>query len=131
MREPVITPSTIADPKTKYGNAKSSTRHFFTQRLTGAINILFTAFLIYIVISIAGEGREGVVSLLGNPVIGIVFAILFAIVCVHMRIGMREIIEDYVHEQRTNRLSLSLNSFFAIAVGVVGVLSVLKLVFWG
>lgn len=131
MRETVITRDMIANPETKYGNGKSATRHFLVQRVTGAINVLFITFLVFIVISISGEDRGDVVALLGNPLIGVPFAILFAIVCVHMRIGMREIIEDYVHETRTNRLTLSLNTFYALAVGLVGVASILKIVFWG
>ena len=131
MRETVVTNSMIADPGTKYGNGKRATRHFIVQRLTGVSNVLFITFLVFIVVSLAGESRGDVVAVLGNPLIGIPFAILFAIVCVHMRIGMREIIEDYVHETRTNRLSLSLNTFFALAVGLVGVASILKIVFWG
>jgi succinate dehydrogenase / fumarate reductase membrane anchor subunit len=131
MRETVITKDMIADPNTRYGNGRSATRHFIVQRVTGAINVLFIAFLVFIVLSLAGEDRGDVVAVIGNPLIGVPFAILFAIVCVHMRIGMREIIEDYVHETRTNRLSLSLNSFFALAVGLVGAVSILKLVFWG
>jgi succinate dehydrogenase / fumarate reductase, membrane anchor subunit len=131
MREQVITRETIADPKTKYGNGKSATRHFLVQRLSGACNVLFIAFLTYIAVRLAGQGRADMVAVIGNPLVGIPFAVLFAIVCVHMRIGMREIVEDYVHEPGLYRLSLSLNSFFAIAVGLVGVVSILKLVFWG
>jgi succinate dehydrogenase / fumarate reductase membrane anchor subunit len=131
MRETVITQEMIADPETKYGNGKSATRHFLVQRVTGAINVLFITFLVFIVVSLAGDDSGGMVALIGNPLIGIPFAILFAIVCIHMRIGMREVIEDYVHETRTNRLTLSLNTFFALAVGLVGAVSILKIVFWG
>ncbi|GLQ54363.1 succinate dehydrogenase, hydrophobic membrane anchor protein [Devosia nitrariae] len=131
MREPVVTREMIADPKTKYGDARASTRHFFLQRLSGASNILFTAFLIFIVVRLAGAGRADVVGLIGNPFVGIPFAILFAIVCFHMSIGMNEVIEDYVGEARSNRLAVSLNAFFALAVGVVGAVSILKIVFWG
>ena len=49
MRETVITRDMIANPKTKYGRAKASTRHFLTQRVTGAINIAFLVFLLLIV----------------------------------------------------------------------------------
>jgi len=132
MRETVITKGVISDPKSKYGNAKRSTRDFLLQRLSGASNILFTIFLVFIVVRLAGADRAEVVALLGNPLVGIPFAVLFAIVCFHMRIGMGDgIIEDYIHDQRTHRLTLSLNTFFVLAIGIVGVASILKIVFWG
>jgi succinate dehydrogenase, hydrophobic membrane anchor protein len=131
MREHIVTREMIANPKTKYGNAKASTRHFLLQRLSGVSNIVFTLFLVFIVVRLAGEDRADVVGLIGNPLVGIPFAILFAIVCFHMRIGMNEVIEDYIAEERTNRLTMALNAFFALAVGLVGVVSILKIVFWG
>ena len=36
----------IQNPTTHYGNAKASTRHFITQRVTGAINIVFALLLL-------------------------------------------------------------------------------------
>ena len=131
MREQVITREVIANPKSKYGNAKSATRHFITQRITGAINIVFLGFLLFLVVRLAGQDRVDMVATIGHPVVGIIFAALLAIVCVHMRIGMRETIDDYVTEAALNRFSLMLNTMFCLIVGIVGVVSILKLVFWG
>ncbi|KFC68547.1 Succinate dehydrogenase hydrophobic membrane anchor protein [Devosia sp. LC5] len=130
MREQVITRDIIADPKTKYGNGKASTRHFITQRLTGAINVLFIGLLVFIVVRLAGQDRAGMVSLIGNGFVGIPFAVLLAIVTVHMRNGMRDTLEDYL-SGATYRLAMLLNTLFCLAVGLIGVVSILKLVFWG
>jgi succinate dehydrogenase hydrophobic anchor subunit len=35
-----------------------ATRHFITQRITGALNILFTIFLVWFVVSLAGPTRR-------------------------------------------------------------------------
>jgi len=130
MHDQVITTATVADPKSKYGDAKASTRHFVTQRVTGAINILFILFLVFIVASLAGRGREEMVATLGNFWIGIPFAVLLAIVTIHMRNGMRDTLEDYV-AGGTYRLAMALNTLFSAAIALVGVVSILKLVFWG
>lgn len=130
MRETVITREDIANPKSKYGDAKASTRHFITQRVTGAINVIFIGFLVFIVVRLAGQDRPDMVAVIGNGWIGIPFAILLAVVCVHMHNGMRDTLEDYF-AGRTYRLYMMLNTMFALAVGVVGVASILKLVFWG
>ncbi|MEO5808056.1 succinate dehydrogenase, hydrophobic membrane anchor protein [Devosia sp.] len=130
MREQVITKDIIANPKTHYGDAKASTRHFITQRLTGAINVLFIGLLVFIVVRLAGHDRADVVGLVGNWYVGIPLAVLLAIVTVHMRNGMRDVLEDYV-AGRVYRLAMMLNTLFCIAIAVLGVVSILKLVFWG
>ena len=60
-----------------------------------------------------------------------ILCLLIINVCVHMRIGMREVIEDYIDEHKTNRLALTANTGFATLVAVLTVLSVAKIVFWG
>jgi len=131
MREHKLTPAMIADPDTRYGNGRRATRHFKAQRLTGAVNILFALFLVFLVIRIAGQAPQDIVSLIGTWWVGVPFAVLMVVASFHMHIGMREIIEDYVHDERLNRLSLSVNAFVAISAGLVGAASVLKIVFWG
>ena len=130
MRETVITRDTVANPKSVYGDKRASTRHFITQRVSGAINIVFLALLLFVVVRLAGQDRAEMVAVLGNGFIGIPLAVLLAIVCVHMRNGMRDTLEDYFHG-RTYSLYMMLNTMFCLAIGAVGVISILKLVFWG
>ncbi|WP_332700551.1 succinate dehydrogenase, hydrophobic membrane anchor protein [Devosia sp.] len=130
MRETVITRDMVANPKTKYGNAKASTRHFITQRLTGAINIAFLILLLFVVVRLAGQDRPDMVAVIGNGWIGVPLAALLVIVTVHMRNGMRDTLEDYLSGS-VYRLFMMLNTLFCIAIAVAGVAAILKLVFWG
>ncbi|AVF03717.1 MULTISPECIES: succinate dehydrogenase, hydrophobic membrane anchor protein [Devosia] len=130
MRDTVITTETIADPKTHYGDAKASTRHFITQRLTGAINIAFLLLLLFVVVRLAGQDRADVVGLLSNWFVGIPFAGLIAIAAIHMRNGMRDTLEDYLAGS-LYRLAMLLNTLFCLAVALLGAGAVLKIVFWG
>ena len=130
MREQVITRDTVANPKSVYGDKKASTRHFLTQRVTGAINIAFLLLLLFVVLRLAGEDRADMVAVIGSWWIGLPLAALLAIVTVHMRNGMRDVLEDYF-AGRTYSLLMMLNTMFCLLVGAVGVISILKLVFWG
>jgi succinate dehydrogenase / fumarate reductase, membrane anchor subunit len=130
MRETVITRDMVANPKTHYGDAKASTRHFITQRVTGLFNVVFLGFLLFIVVRLAGQDRSDMVAVIGNPWIGIPFAVLIAIVAVHMCNGMRDTLEDYLHGSMY-RLAMLLNSLFCLIVGLAGAGAVLKIVFWG
>ena len=130
MRETVITRDMIANPKTKYGRAKASTRHFLTQRVTGAINVVFLGFLLFVVLRLAGQDRTDMVAVLGNGFVGLPLAALLVVVTVHMRNGMRDVLEDYFAGS-LYRLLMLLNTLFCILVAVAGVAALLKLVFWG
>jgi succinate dehydrogenase / fumarate reductase membrane anchor subunit len=120
----------IADPNTHYGNGRQATRSFKWQRITGAINILGLAFLIWLVVSLAGADRAAFVATIANPLVAIATALMIVIALIHMRIGMTEVIEDYVHGP-ANRLALLLNDIFTLAVAVLALGSLIKLVFWG
>jgi succinate dehydrogenase / fumarate reductase membrane anchor subunit len=130
MREQIMTGEVVANPKSVYGDKKASTRHFITQRLTGAINIVFLALLLFVVVRLAGQDRPDMVDVIGTFWIGLPLAVLLAIVTVHMRNGMRDVLEDYF-AGRTYRLYMMLNTMFCLLIAAVGIISILKLVFWG
>lgn len=130
MREDNITRQTIADPRSHYGDAKASTRHFLLQRLSGVSNIVFLMLLLFIVVRLASSERAEMVETIGAPWIGLPFALTLGILTLHMRNGMRDILEDYVAGS-TYRLCMMLNTIFCIAVAIGGIGAILKLVFWG
>jgi succinate dehydrogenase / fumarate reductase membrane anchor subunit len=127
----MIEKNTIADPHTRYGAAKASTRNFILQRLTGMANVLFLIFFVWLVVRLAGAERAEMVAVIANPFVAIVLALLMVNVAMHMRIGMREVIEDYLDEERINRLALLLNDLFAAAIALIALVSIAKIVFWG
>ena len=125
----MIDKATIADPKTHYGHA-GGTRTFILQRVTGALNIAFLIFFVWFVVRLAGADRAAMIEVVRNPIVAIILCLLIINVCVHMRIGMLEVIEDYVSTERNNRLARVANTAFAIVVAVLTILSIAKIVFW-
>lgn len=121
----------IADPRSSYGSGKAATRAFRWQRLTGAANIFFLGFLIWLVVSHAGADRAAMLATVSNPLVALVLAALLVIVPIHMRIGMREIIEDYMHDARLGRLAMTVNDVFAGLVALAGLLAVAVIAFGG
>ena len=114
-----ISQKTISTPATHYGAGRPSTWNFIVQRATGALNIVFTLFFIWIVVRLAGADAETMGELLGNPVVAVVAALMIISVALHMRVGMREVIEDYVHDEKLNRLCLALNWAVAVAIALL------------
>lgn len=120
----------IQNPSTHYGNAKASTRHFITQRLTGALNIVFTGFFVWFVVSVAGGGRADMVATVANPFVAIMLALLIVNTAIHMRNGMRDVIEDYF-DGAAGRLAMAANTAFTLFIAVVALGAIAKIVFWG
>jgi succinate dehydrogenase / fumarate reductase membrane anchor subunit len=126
----MIDKAALSNPKTHYGSGKHATREFRTQRLTGMLNVLLTIFFVWFVVRLAGAERAEMVDIVRNPLVALGLVLLIVNVSVHMRIGMHEVIEDYLYEGQ-NRLANLANNAFAIFVPAVTILAVAKIVFWG
>lgn len=113
------------------GSAKSGTGHFWLQRLTAVANVILTVIFVFVVVALVGKPYPAAMALLTQPCVAILMLLFILSACVHMRIGMQVIIEDYVHEEGMKILAVMANTFFAIAVGAASVYAVLKLSFGG
>lgn len=113
------------------GSAKSGTGHFWLQRLTAVANFILTVIFVFVVVALVGKPYPAAMALLTQPCVAILMLLFILSACVHMRIGMQVIIEDYVHEEGVKILAVMANTFFAIAVGAASVYAVLKLSFGG
>jgi succinate dehydrogenase / fumarate reductase membrane anchor subunit len=128
----MIDKATIANPKTKYGDARHATREFKMQRITAMLNIAFTIFFVWLVVRLAGADRaEMVMVLRDHPLVSLGIVLLIVNVSIHMRIGMHEVIMDYLDENKRNRLASIANNLFAIVVPALTILAVVKIMFWG
>lgn len=122
---------TLSNPHQHHGHAKASTRHFIIQRLTGALNIVCLAFFVWLIVNLAGADRAQMVGVFSNWFVALFTAVMVVSVCVHMRIGMTEVIDDYIHDARLRSLALLFNTGFALAVGLVALISLVTLAFGG
>src|SRR3977135_793754 len=111
------------------GSAKAGAERFWRRRLPAVANIFLISFLIWLLVTLAGADYGTVKKTLAKPQIAIPLLLLILSGLVHMRLGMQTIIEDYVHSEGRKVVVLMLNSFFAIAVGLICVFAVLKLSF--
>lgn len=114
------------------GSAKTGTRDFWIQRLTAAANVPLTLFLITSLVALTGTNYATVRNYLGNPLVAIPILLLVLSGTWHMRIGMKIIgmkiiLEDYVHQPGPKVVSLALNNFLSAAIAIAGVFAVLKI----
>lgn len=113
------------------GSAKEGADHFWTQRMTAAANLVLSLFLIGLAVRLIGADHATFSATIGHPLVAVALILFISSATVHMRIGMQVIIEDYVHGEGAKIALLMLNTFFAAAIGVASVFSILKLSFGG
>jgi len=111
------------------GAAHEGTGHFWRQRLTSVAAIPLTLVLIAVCFAAAGADYATARAFLGSPLIAITLLLTVLVYVVHMRIGMEEILVDYVHAPGLKLVSLILNTFFCVVVGLVCVFAILKMAF--
>src|SRR6201992_1084786 len=112
-----------------HGSAKSGTAHFWHQRVTAIANVPLTIAAVIILIMLLGRNQAAAAQILGSPPIAIIMLLFVVSNCIHMRIGMAVVIEDYVHDETAKLGLLMANTFFTVVVGLCAVYGILKLSF--
>jgi len=109
------------------GTARHGTETFWRQRITAVANVPLVIFLVLSIVSHIGASYGEVKAYLANPVVAVLMLALILSAAIHMRIGLREIIEDYVHGEGCKIASLMLVTFFAAIVGLASILAIVKI----
>ena len=79
------------------GSARSGTETFWRQRVTAVANIPLVIFLILAIVTHIGADYGMMRAFIAHPLVALAFLALIISAAIHMRIGLKEIIEDYVH----------------------------------
>ncbi len=109
------------------GSAHKGTETFWRQRLTAIANIPLTLFLLYTIVTHIGADYATVKAYLARPLVAAAMLALVISAAIHMRIGLKEIIEDYVHGDGAKVVAIVLATFFAVGVGLVSALAIIKI----
>ena len=111
------------------GSARSGTGHLAAMRLTSLALVPLTIGFVWVVLSLVGKSYDEAHAYMARPAPAIVMLLLLVAGIYHMQLGMRTIIEDYVHGEHAKDWSLAANLFFALLVGTVCVYAVFRLSF--
>jgi succinate dehydrogenase / fumarate reductase membrane anchor subunit len=108
------------------GAAHHGTETFWRQRLTAVANVPLVIFLILSIVTHIGASYEEVHAYLARPPVALALVALILSAAIHMRIGLKEIIEDYVHGGG-KVVAILLATFFAVGVGLASVFAIVKI----
>jgi succinate dehydrogenase / fumarate reductase membrane anchor subunit len=108
------------------GSARSGTETFWRQRVTAVANIPLVIFLILSIVANIGADYAEVRAYLAQPLVAILLLALVINAAIHMLIGLKEIVEDYVHGG-AKVVAILLATFFAAGVGLASAAAIVKI----
>lgn len=111
------------------GAAHRGPEIFWRQRVTALANIPLILFLILSLVTHIGADYATVHDYLARPAVAILMLCLVISAALHMRVGLGEIVGDYLHQDALKLIALMLATFFAWGVGLACALAILKISF--
>ncbi|MBZ9748174.1 succinate dehydrogenase, hydrophobic membrane anchor protein [Mesorhizobium sp. CO1-1-7] len=111
------------------GSAKHGTEAFILERLTSTALLILVIYIVAVVIRLIGEPRDVVVRVIGSIYVAPALIAFILVNCIHMRLGMQSIIEDYCHATVLKSILLIANWLFCWAVALVSCFAVLVISF--
>ena len=108
------------------GAAKTGVHHWWLQRVTAIANLLLVVWFIVALVRLPDLGYQTVTDWMAQPLVAVPLILFVISVFWHLRLGLQVLIEDYVHGGTKVATLLALNAF-AVAGGLVGVFSILKI----
>jgi succinate dehydrogenase / fumarate reductase membrane anchor subunit len=113
------------------GSAKHGVGHYIVQRVSAMALAPLGLWALYSALRLAHAGFEGAVTWLHAPLNAVLSILLTVAAIAHMRIGMQEVVEDYIHKHSTKTGLLILNLFVCVLAGVAAVFCILKIALLG
>ena len=104
------------------------TSTFIAQRTSAAILFLLIIWFFWSALSHAGEGYEEARAWISSPATAIPMGSLILVGAFHMRIGLNEVIDDYIDSGVRGVFKL-LNLFASLGAAAVGIWSLFSMAF--
>ncbi len=111
------------------GSARSGVTASWHMKLTSLALLPLTIGFVFLVLSLVGRSYAEVHATLSHPLPALLLLLFVGAGIYHMQLGMRTIIEDYVHASQSKDWCLAGNLFFCVLVGLTCVYAVLRLSF--
>ncbi|MGA7539734.1 MAG: succinate dehydrogenase, hydrophobic membrane anchor protein [Steroidobacteraceae bacterium] len=108
------------------GSAKDGVHHWWVQRLSSVALVPLTVWFVVSVLSLPTLDDATVTAWIGQLWTMVFLILLVLTASWHSQLGVRVVVEDYVHGSGTKALTLALVTFLHVLVAVAGVLAILK-----
>ena len=113
------------------GAAREGAHHWWEERYSSIALLLLLVWLLVSLLRLPALDYESVRAWLAQPLAAVPMLLLIVAAFWHAKMGLRVIVEDYVHEEGGKLFWLVLINFAAIFAGALAAFSVLKIAFAG
>ena len=113
------------------GSAKHGVGSFITERVTAVALIPLVLWAVYSGLILSLATYQGAVIWLRSPVNAVLLSLLIVVGFWHMQVGLRVIVEDYIHKPLGKSLCLLVNLFVCVGAAALAIFCVLKVAFGG
>ncbi len=113
------------------GSAKDGTDSFLLLRITAIALVPLTFLFVVIMFAFIGADHARAVALMGNPLVATVMLLFLIAGFYHMKIGVQDVIEDYIHHEAVKIALLLCVTLGAFALATASVFALLKLALGG
>jgi succinate dehydrogenase / fumarate reductase, membrane anchor subunit len=130
--EPGASPATLQTPLARVrglGSAREGAEHWWHERASSVAILLLFVWLIVSLLRLPALDHRGVTEWLRDPLAAVPMLLLIAATFWHLQMGLKVIVEDYVHDEGSKFLSILLINFASVAGAAFAIFAVLKIAF--
>ena len=109
------------------GASGTGTREYWLVKLSSVALLPLTVFLIGLLVALKDGGHAAAASALAAPWVAVPLALFVLANAVHMRLGLQQVIDDYVHGKASKKIAVALNLFFSWGIAVAALYFVIMI----
>ena len=132
MSKPAVAVDTYKTPLHRargLGAAHAGVGGFMAERVSWMALIPLALWGVWAVVHVAPTGYAGAAAFLRGPVNATLAALLMGLGFYHVRLVVKEALEDYVADHHVRVATLLINSAVALVGGALAIVSILKVAF--
>ena len=120
----------VNEPNRRKPPDRAGARAFWQSRATAIALLVLVPYAVFVLLSVAGKDTAFVHHALTLPWVALPLLALILAGVWHMRLGMTEILEDYIRKPALHP-ALLVNTLFSLAIALAAGGAVLRLWLWG
>jgi succinate dehydrogenase membrane anchor subunit len=111
------------------GAARDGVSHWWSQRLTAVALVPLTLWFLVSLVRAGSLDFESARVWLTRPLHSVATLLLVIVLCLHSRLGVQVVVEDYVHRPGAKLVTLVLIDFAHFVLGAAGIYAILRVTF--
>lgn len=113
------------------GAAGKGPKGWIVQRGTAFAQLFLLPWLLVSLLRMGPVTHQAMLTWLASPVNAVLLMLLVVSIFIHLRLGLTELVEDYVQDEALKIASLLIVNFYAIGGGALALFSIARIAFAG